>query len=329
MKRSYITTGAAATAAVLSLLLAGCTPAGEPKENITIAYLPSFEDPYFVQEVSGAQARADELGIKLIVQNANGDSAAAVSNLETLATNGDIQGAVIIVPEAQIGPKVASIAKDAGIALVASDNPIEGVPFVGFDWPAVGTQAGELAAKEFNSEGWDPATTKAVSVELQTLETCNERTDAQTAAFLKNADGFSSDNVISMPYDGAEASALDAIGPIKTSNPETKHWVVWSCNDNGVVGAIQGLTSAGVAAQDIIGIGLSGNLACPTWQAGRTESMRAAVFADPGATAALAVQSIYDFLTKGTPIPELSNAETVVVNPGNYESTMAGYVNCK
>jgi L-arabinose transport system substrate-binding protein len=323
---------ALATTAMFGLVLTGCTattdPVPEDPSEITLAFLPSFEDPYFVQEAAGAQAKADELGITLVVQNANGDSAAAVSNLQTLITSGGIDGALIVVPDVQIGPTVADIAAKAGIPLIATDNPIEGVPFVGFEWPAVGTQAGEIAAQVFNEEGWDPSTTTAVSVELQTLETCNERTDAQTEAFLANADGFLESNVVALPYEGDENSALNGMSAVKTANPSTKHWVVWSCNDNGIVGAIQALTSAGVAPEDIIGIGVNGNLACPAWQAGKTESFRQAVFTDPGESAALGIQALYDFITKGTPIPEISTKKGVVVNPDNYEDVMAGYINC-
>lgn len=307
---------------------AASTSGGGGGGSIKLAFLPSFQDPYFVQEAKGAQDEAKKLGVDLVVQNANGSDSTAVNNLQTLITTGGVKGVLIAVPDQQIGTTVVNTARKAKLPLVATDNQLPGAPFVGFKWADIGTQAGMTAAQLFTSAKWDASTTTAVSVELQTLQTCNDRTSAQTTAFLAGAPGFPKDNVVHLPYDGSQSKALTAMSTVKTAHPATKHWVVWSCNDDGIVGAIQALTSAGVPAANIIGVGLNGNLACPQWKAGKTQSYRQAVFTDPARTGALGIQELYANITTGKAIPDSNTIGGVPVNPSNYQQLMRGYINC-
>jgi L-arabinose transport system substrate-binding protein len=329
------------TAATVAVLAAACSsstssgtnpssPANSPSAATTLklAYLPSFQDPYFVQEARGAEAEAKKLGIQLVVENANGSDSAAVNNLQTLITTGGVKGVLIAVPTQQIGPQVATMARQAGVPLIATDNQISGMPFVGFQWAAIGSQAGTMMAHLFDSAQWAPSTTSAVSIELPSLQTCNDRTNAETAAFLASAPGFPKTNVVHLSYDGTENGALTAMATAKTAHPGTTHWVIWSCNDDGVVGAIRALTSAGVPAANIIGVGVNANLACPVWGAGQTQAFRQAIFTDPARTGALGIQELYSYLTAHTQIPANSALGGVVVNPTDYTQLMKGYINC-
>jgi L-arabinose transport system substrate-binding protein len=322
---------AISTLALGSLAACTATPTSGPTDSksIKLAFLPSFEDPYYVQEANGAQAEADKLGVKLVVQNSKGDSAAAVSNLQTLVTTGGVDGALMVVLDQSIGTQVVNIAKTAKVPLIAVDTPIEGLPFYGFEWAKIGTEVGDRAAKLLSAEKWDAAKTAAVNVELPGLDTCNDRTNAASKAFLDSTPNFPKANLLKVPYDGSENSALNAMATVKTAHPDIQHWVIWSCNDDGVVGPIQALTSAGAAASDIIGVGLGGNLACPTWDAGNTTAFRETNFTDPARTAALAVKALYENITKGTPIPKETKLDGVTVTPDNYKEKMTGYVNCK
>ena len=93
-------------------------------------------------------------------------------------------------PDQTIGPAIAKAAKDAGVVLIATDDGIKDeagnpVPFVGFDGKDMGKKVGEAAAKLLTDSGWLKDTAKKVgvlSVEVQTLSVCNDRTDNEKAA---------------------------------------------------------------------------------------------------------------------------------------------------
>ena len=63
------------------------------------------------------------------------------------AISAGAKGIAITVPDQTIGPAIATAAKDAGVALVATDDGIKDsagadVPFVGFNGTDMGTKVG-------------------------------------------------------------------------------------------------------------------------------------------------------------------------------------------
>ena len=69
------------------------------------------------------------------------------------------KGIAITVPDQSIGPAISDAAKAAGVALVATDDPIKDapappIPFVGFDGTDMGTKVGVEAAKLLTDSGW-------------------------------------------------------------------------------------------------------------------------------------------------------------------------------
>ena len=49
--------------------------------------------------------------------------------------------------------------------------------------------------------------------------------------------GVPEDAIFQVPYTGETQSAQDAAGPVITAHPDVTHWVVFACNDEGVLGA--------------------------------------------------------------------------------------------
>ena len=168
-------------------------PAGDKK--VAIAYLNKMGDnPWFVDEVAGAKAVADKLGVEFFNQDLQFDSNLAMTAMDTYIAKG-VSGIIIVVPDTKIGPAVIEKAQKAGIPIVAVDDTIldasgKAAPFFGFDAGAAGIKVGELIAEYYKAEGWDKlsgAVIKAVSVEDQDLEVCNLRTDGATKKLIESA----------------------------------------------------------------------------------------------------------------------------------------------
>ena len=141
-----------------------------------------------------------------------------------------------------------------------------------------------------------------LSVEVQTLSVCNDRTDNEKAA-IKTA-GVTDAQIFPVPYTGETLSAQDAAGPVVTAHPDITNWVVFGCNDEGVLGALNALATAGVKPDNIIGVGLGAYEACKPWAAGQPSGFKAGLFIsglDVGKTAATV---LYDAVVNGkTPPP--------------------------
>jgi L-arabinose transport system substrate-binding protein len=327
------------TAVVLaSILLAACTPASTPTAEApaapTAAGKPLFvvinksaDQQYFIDLQNSFMDTAAGLGADSKKFDAKLDPNLGVS-LVNDAISAGAKGIAITVPDQTIGPAIAKAAKDAGVVLIATDDGIvdeagNPVPFVGFDGKDMGKKVGEAAAKLLTDAGWltDPAKQVGVlSVEVQTLSVCNDRTDNEKAAVI--AAGVPEAQVFPVPYTGETLSAQDAAGPVVTAHPEITNWIVFGCNDEGVLGTLNALATAGVKTDDVIGVGLGAYEACKFWAANQPSGFKAGLFIsglDVGMTAATV---LFDAVVNGKVPAAASYAPTSIVDPSNYTSTM-------
>ncbi len=287
----------------------------------------SADQQYFIDLQTSFMDASTELGADSKKFDAKLDPNLGVS-LVNDAISAGAKGIAITVPDQTIGPAIAKAAKDAGVVLIATDDGIvdeagNPVPFVGFDGKDMGKKVGEAAAKLLTDGGWLADTAKKVgvlSVEVQTLSVCNDRTDNEKAAVI--AAGVPEANVFPVPYTGETLSAQDAAGPVITAHPEITNWVVFGCNDEGVLGTLNALATAGVKTDDVIGVGLGSYEACKPWAAGQPSGFKAGLFIsglDVGKTAATV---LYDAVVNGKDPAEASYAPTSIVDPNNYKDVL-------
>jgi L-arabinose transport system substrate-binding protein len=292
-----------------------------------VAINKSADQQYFIDLQNSFVETATSLGAEAKKFDAKLDPNLGVS-LVNDAISAGAKGIAITVPDQTIGPAIAKAAKDAGVVLIATDDSIKDadgnpVPFVGFDGKDMGKKVGEAAAKLLTDSGWLKDSTKKVgvlSVEVQTLSVCNDRTDNEKAAII--AAGVPEANVFPVPYTGETLSAQDAAGPIITAHPEITNWIVFGCNDEGVLGTSNALATAGVKPEDIISVGLGAYEACKPWAAGQPSAFKAALFIsglDVGRTAA---NVLWDAVVKGVTPPPASYAPTTIVDPNNYKTVL-------
>jgi L-arabinose transport system substrate-binding protein len=292
-----------------------------------VAINKSADQQYFIDLQSAFSDATEGFGGEARTFDAKLDPNLGISLVEDAISAG-AKGIAITVPDQTIGPAIAQAASDAGVVLIATDDSITDadgnpVPFVGFNGTDMGTEVGEAAASLLTDSGWLDDSAKKVgvlSVEVQTLSVCNDRTDAEKAAIL--AAGMPEENIFPVPYTGESLSAQDAAGPIVTANPDVTNWVVFGCNDEGVLGTLNALATAGINPDDVIGVGLGAYEACKPWAADQPTGFKAALFIsglDVGTTAA---QVLYDAVVNGTEPPAETFAPTSIVDPSNYMDTM-------
>ena len=326
-----VTIGCLATVS-LSLALGACSsgtnaPAdsgtgGVPVERL--AYIVKFGSvPYFVQEDLGVQQASDKLGIKTNTTDVEDDSDAALSAVDTAIGQG-AQGLIVVAPNQNLGPVIASKASAAGIPVIAVDDPLKddqgkALPFVGFDAAAIGEQVGTEIGAMINEAGIDPSELKIAAIEDQKTPVCMTRTASAQAALEKSVPGISEDNVIHVPYNNDLNSAIDAMAPVATSNLDVKYWAVYSCNDAGVAGAWRALSTQGLTGDNVFGVGIGGEYACQIFKdEGANSGFRATYAVDSALHGSKAVELLYDNLTNGTPIPLTTILPGILATPDNF-----------
>ena len=321
-KKALVAIGGAA------LLTAAALPAAAQDEAPLLYVInKSADQQYFIDLQTSFEDTAVSLGATALKADAKLDPSLGVQ-LVNDAISAGAAGIAITVPDQTIGPAIAEAAAAAGVALVATDDAIvdadgNPVPFVGFSGPDMGAKVGAEAARLLGEGGWldDPAVTLGVlSTEVQTLSVCEDRTNAAKAAMLDA--GVAEDAIFQVPYTGETQSAQDAAGPVITAHPDVTNWVVFACNDEGVLGTLNALATQGVSPDAIIGVGLGAYEACKFWAADQPSGFKAALFISGLDVGASAATVLYDNIVNGVELPAMTVAPTTIVGPDTYTDLM-------
>lgn len=306
-----------------ALIMSAGTVAANADEIVAI--YKSGTQQYFIDQANGFVAAAEELGFTARTINVELDANLAISAVSD-AIAGGADAIAITAPDQALGPAIAAAAAEAGIPVIATDDPLmdgdgNPVPFAGFNGTDMGTKVGERAGELLAASGWlDNATYGILSVEVQTLSVCNDRTNAAREQVL--AAGADEANIYAVAYEGTADSSLAAAGPVITAHPQVDKWVVFACNDEGVLGANNALANAGFAPDDIIAVGLGAYEACRPWEAGIDSAFKAALYISGVDVGDAAARALINTVTTGEPLPLETVANTTIVDPSNYADIM-------
>jgi L-arabinose transport system substrate-binding protein len=296
--------------------------------KLFVAINKQADQQYFIDLQTSFEDTITKLGGTAAKFDAKSEAPLGVSLVNDAISKG-AAGISITVPDQAIGPAVAKAAKDAGIPLIATDDPIKDadgndVPFVGFDGTDMGTKVGTEAAKLLTDAKWTTDTTKKVgvlSVEKQDLSVCVQRTDAERAEIQKA--GVAAANIFPVAGDGTVTGGQSASGPVITAHPDITNWIVMGCNDESVLGGLNSLSAAGAKPADIIGVGLGAYEACKPWAAKQDTGFKAALYISGIDVGSAAANVLFDFVVNGKAIPAKTVAKTTMVDPTSYATVFS------
>jgi L-arabinose transport system substrate-binding protein len=329
---------AAVVSAALALSLTGCssgkeTPApGDNSGPIKIYYMQKQgTQDYFLGEAKGAKAKAQELGVELVMVDLGNDTSKTLDAINTAAAQ-KAKGIIIVVPDPSVGPAVVQAAKDKGIQLLTTDDQIcvdkpkpsdcsadKIVPRIGFSGTQMGTEVGKKAAELYKAAGWNPAETAIIAAWKQDVTVCTDRVKAALPSF-KSAGGPDL-KVIEVGTDNTPADAQTKVAATVTANKATyKNWIIWGCNDENVTGGVTAMENAGYKVENIIGVGINGDLACKAWSAGKVTGTKASLWLAGHEVGSLAVQSMYDKLKNNKEFDREAYAKTIMVTPETFKA---------
>jgi L-arabinose transport system substrate-binding protein len=249
-----------------TLSCSGRKPAGKNASSpIRIGFLVKRpEELWFQNEWRYAQKCADLYGFQLIKIGApDGDK--VLSAIDNLAAQG-AQGFVICTPDVRLGPAILSRAAAYGMKVFTVDDQFVGpdgtfikIPYMGISSLQIGASVANALYEEYRTRRWEPQETAALAVTFDELNTVKERTD--TAAETLRRRQFPADRIFRIPEKTADLpGAFDAANIALSQHAEVKRWLVFSINDEGVLGAIRAMENRGFNADTVIGIGIGSSL---------------------------------------------------------------------
>ena len=314
-----------AISVIATLVMTSCgssTPSGSSSKPLFVGINKSADQQYFIDQQQAFKAEIEKKGGQAKLYNAKLDANTGISEVNDAISAG-AKGIAITVPDQTIGPAVSKAAADAKVALVATDDAIKDssgnpIPFVGFSGADMGGKVGDEAAKLLTAAGWLTSGKKVgvLSVEVQTLSVCNDRTTAEKSKI--QAGGVASSSIYPVPYTGETAAAQTAAGPVITAHPNVTNWIVFACNDEGVLGTLNALGTAGVKPDNIIAVGLGAYEACKPWAANQPSGFKAALYISGKDVGIAAADALWDKVQNNVALPASTIAKTTIVHPNDY-----------
>jgi ribose transport system substrate-binding protein len=248
-------------------------PAGKiPKR---VGYVTNYLMHEWYQNVTkGMKARAEQLGIELIILDANLDMAKEVAYAEDLmAKNVDV---LIITPVQQEGAEpIVKKAKAEGIPLVIEASAVKGmttmVAICDYD---CGYKGGVETGKYVKANLGGKA--RVLAVDLPMLRPCILRVDG----FMDGLKTVIPDAQLVHRIDGQglKDQALQVATDALTADSNIN--VIYGCNDDSALGALQAYRAAGLDEKKLVvcGTGGEGNAFIHAMQEGGPYKVEAAMF---------------------------------------------------
>lgn len=291
--------------------------------NNKVFYIPKrLDQGWFQNEAAGVEEAGAAAGLDVTVVDSRFDASVEQSHLDTAVSQG-AGGVILVIQDQQRGPAVMTQLVDAGVAVIAVDDPIldangEPAPFVGMATTKIGEDVGNMLAEAATERGWAPADIGVAGLTFDEVSVCTERTDATKAALQAGLPDVPTDQYFESNYAGANTDGgLTAMQGLITAQPGVKHWLVYSCNEEGVVGAVRALEAAGLDA-DSCGVGLGdGALAIIEFE-NESPAYCGSLFANSKMHGETAANLMAAHLLNGEPIPVETLVPGVKVTSENY-----------
>lgn len=242
-----------AVAAIAGLALTGCDqskdksstePAGGQKTMALV--VSTLNNPFFVTLKEGAEARAKELGYKLMVLDSQNDSAREMTNVEDLTVKG--VSAILLNPtDSDAAGNAVRVANRAEIPVITLDRGASGgavKSHVASDNEAGGEMAGKFIVEQLNNAG--------TVMQLEGVPGTSAARE-RGAGFIKAISASEVKVVATQPADFDRTKALNVAENMLQANPDVK--AIFAQNDEMALGAIKAVKAA---KKEIIVVGFDG-----------------------------------------------------------------------
>jgi ribose transport system substrate-binding protein len=283
---------------VLSLIMVAGLTAGIAAQDLRIGLAVStLNNPFFVDLKEGAESMAEEMGVEILVVDAQDDAAAQLSSVEDLLIK---QIDVLIVNPVDGNAVVSAItaANDAGVPVITVDRGAEGgevVSHIASDNVAGGEMAGDFIAEQLNEEG--------KVVELEGIPGTSAARD-RGKGFNQAMDKYEGMEVIARQPAGFDrAEGMTVMENILQGNQNID--AVFAHNDNMALGAMEAIAAAG-RSDEIMIVGF--DAIDDAREAVKEGEMAATVAQKPGLMGEMAVETAIkvvngEEVAEYTPVP--------------------------
>lgn len=294
----------------------GTTEQAAEKKVWTIGfnnYSDSHEFCYKVHD--GIKEAADKAGVKLLYAEAQMDASKIVSNLENFV----IQGADAIFEFNWIPEVTANFAsKYPDLVVVAGDVKADGCYYFGANNLEAGKVLGRYLAEKVEEEWNGNVNAVAICYYQAGGEELNKRMGGIIQGFQEKYPDFPEDKVFWFDNGGDALRSKQIVTDFLSANPDTSNIVIATNNDEGGVGALSAVETAG-RSDDVFIVSHGGDTPFQeNIRAGKGDVWIGSVAYTPELYGKFLIPWMVDIL-EGKDVPDSMNPEHFVLTENNID----------
>ncbi len=316
---------------VLAILLAlvlvmGAMSAVAESKGMIYGIYKAGDQTWFIDEGKAAETAAKEAGYDFTYVDAKMSPEEYLKAIDNAIAN-KAAGIVTCIPDQTMSQAVVDKLVEAGIPVVAADDALQDAagtkiaPWVGINAYVIGEANGAWIANYAteNNLAADPACALLIMT-MDTVSSCVPRADGELAKFTELAPGFDAAKIFKADYDGTTDKGNTAASAVFTAHPEITKWLVTGANEEGCIGALRALESAGLD-KDACVVGLGAYMAKDEWKKEGTSGMKASAYFSSDSVGRGSVAVLLD-LIGGKEVTMETAVDAIVFTPETYQEVM-------
>ena len=309
----------------LALTLCAMTAVAESKGMIYGIY-KAGDQTWFIDEGAAAEAAAKAAGYDFTYVDAKMSPEEYLRAIDNAIAN-NAAGVVTCIPDQTMSQAAVDKLVEAGIPVVAADDALQTTdgtkiaPWVGINAYVIGEANGAWVAEyaKANNLVNDPECALLI-LTMDTVSSCVPRAEGEYAKFTELCPEFDTAKIYKADYDGTTDKGNIAAAAVFTAHPEVTKWLVTGANEEGTIGALRALESAGLDGESCV-VGLGAYMAKDEWKKEGDNAMKAAAYFSSLSVGAGSVEVLLQIIDGQEVIMETA-VDAVVVTPETYVEVM-------
>ncbi|MEZ8327009.1 ribose ABC transporter substrate-binding protein RbsB [Vibrio splendidus] len=231
---------------ISAALLSTTVPVSAQAQDTMAIVLSTLNNPFFVTMKDGAEAKAEELGYKLIVLDSQNDPSKELSNIEDLTIHG-VKAILINPTDSDAVSNAIRIANRSNIPVLTLDRGAsrgDVVSHIASDNVIGGEMAGHFIMEKVGEKA------KVIQLEgIAGTSAARERGEG----FMNAVNGSDLELLASQPADFDRTKGLNVMENLLAANPDVQ--AVFAQNDEMALGALRAVQASG---KEVMIVGFDG-----------------------------------------------------------------------
>ncbi len=284
----------------------------------------SGDQEWFLNEGESARRTVEEAGGEYYYVDVALEGQKMLDAIEQAHANG-ADGIVTCTPDQTMSQNIVDLCNEYGIAVVACDDALEVngekiAPWVGIAGYDIGSSCAEWLCSYIEENNLkDDEACGVLIMTMSTVSSCVPRTDGEYDVLSAKFPEFEqTGRLFYADYDGTTEKGNTASAAIITGNPQITKWMVMGANEEGIIGVVRALETAGVDAESAC-VGMGAYMAAEEYEKG--SCLKASPYFSDVAIGTYSVNTLFDVID-GNEVEMETAVPAEITTPENYHDIL-------